>query len=72
MLVEDDGSWRFYLRVLKRTGSGILICLEHQAMNGGTYHTQGVLSLTRKDARSRLTGRYRDGPGIAACPVFEL
>ena len=53
-LEEQDGSWRFYIHVLERIDSGIFVCLEDQAANGGTYHTQDVLYLVRSDNKSPL------------------
>jgi hypothetical protein len=65
LLEEADGSWRFHIRVLDRTDSGIFVCFEDQAANGGTYHTQDVLYLVRSDNKSPLkstgvSGRGRD------------
>jgi hypothetical protein len=54
MLEEKDGSWRFTLHVLKRSDSGILVCLTDKAQNGGSYNAQRALLLIRSESKGRL------------------
>ncbi len=69
VLEEEDRSWRFRVGVLERTDAGILICLEDQALNGGTYHTQSVLFLDRSDEHSLLKG-HATKTAFKDCPAF--
>jgi hypothetical protein len=68
-LAEKGGGWRFSIKVLEHSKSGILICLEDQATNGGTYHTQTVLSLRRETDKGPLRAEKRDVTH-KDCPVF--
>ncbi len=69
VLEEEDGSWRFRVSILERTDAGIFICLEDQALNGGSYHTQSVLFLDRSDEQSLLKG-HATKMTFKDCPAF--
>lgn len=69
VLEEPDGGWRFTLTILGQGKSGILICIEDQALNGGTYDTQSALSVARADARGLLKASM-EKPQSKGCPEF--
>jgi hypothetical protein len=69
VLELEDGGWRFRLGVLERTDAGIVLCLEDQALNGGSYHTQSVLLLSRQDAQDLLKG-HESRTTFKDCPTF--
>jgi hypothetical protein len=67
---EQNGGWIFRIKVLRRTASGIFVCLEDRAGNGGTYHTQQVLWLTRSNSTSLLRGEESTA-SFKDCPPFR-
>jgi hypothetical protein len=69
VLEEEDGSWRFRVSILERTDAGIFVCLEDQALNGGSYHAQSVLFLDRSDEQSLLKG-HATKTTFKDCPAF--
>jgi hypothetical protein len=69
VLEEEDGSWRFRVGILERRDAGIFVCLEDQALNGGSYHTQSVLFLDRSDEQSLLKGQATKTT-FKECPPF--
>ena len=56
---EDDGSWRFVVTPLASGDGRMLVCVEDQALNGGSYHTRHALELV-EDASGLL--RATAGP----------
>jgi hypothetical protein len=42
---EADGSWRFVLTPLTSQDGRILVCVEDEALNGGSYHTRRAYEL---------------------------
>lgn len=61
--IEGDGSWRFVLTPLADKEGRILLCVEDEALNGGSYHTRRAYELMEG-----VTGLLAAVPGRVSHP----
>jgi len=67
--VEDDGQWFFSVKVVNDDGSRKVLCIVDQAMNGGSYLSQGTVEV-RLGADGLFHGTG-NSPKSDQCPEYR-